>query len=236
MNPPVTYSLTDGIASIILDDGKANVMSVAMLDGIQAALARAEADKAVVVIQGRPGMFSGGFDLSVFKRDQQELFRMLKAGAELTERLLTFLYPVIAVCTGPAIAMGAFLLLCADYRIGTHPEAKIQVNEVQIGLTLPHFAIEVCRQRLTPAHLCLAAITAHSYDQQSSVSAGFLDEVVTLESLAQVLNRRTGHLQKLNMEAFAATKLRLRSAGVTALRTAIAADIDGWSKRFNSEA
>lgn len=85
---------------------------------------------------------------------------MLKAGAEMTERLLTFPYPVGAVCTGHAIAMGAFLLLSADYRIGTNPEAKIQVNEVLIGLTLPHFAIEVCRQRLTPAHFSLAATTA----------------------------------------------------------------------------
>jgi enoyl-CoA hydratase len=236
LDSTLSYQLADGIATISLDDGKANVMSVAMLAAIGAALTRAEADKAVVVIQGRPGMFSGGFDLTVFKRDQKELFQMLKAGAELTERLLTFPYPVVAVCTGHAIAMGAFLLLSTDYRIGTNAEAKIQVNEVQIGLTLPHFAIEVCRQRLTPAHFSLAAITANPYDQRSAVAAGFLDEVVTLETLPDALNRRTQHLKKLHLESFVGTKLRLREAGQVTLRAAIARDLEDWSKRFNNDA
>jgi enoyl-CoA hydratase len=145
LGSPLTYALEDGIATIALDDGKANVMSVAMLRALDAALDRAAADKAVVVLRGRTGMFSAGFDLAVFKRDPQELFEMLSAGAAITERLLSFPHPVVAVCTGHAIAMGAFLLLSTDLRIGAHPDAKIQVNEVQIGLTLPEFAIEVCR-------------------------------------------------------------------------------------------
>lgn len=74
VGPSLRYQLLEGVATITLDDGKANVMSVTTLLAIRAALARAEADKAVVVIQGRPGMFSGGFDLSVFRRDRQELF------------------------------------------------------------------------------------------------------------------------------------------------------------------
>jgi enoyl-CoA hydratase len=171
----LTYTLEEGIATIVIDDGKANVMSVAMLRALDAALDRATADKAVVVVHGRPGMFSGGFDLAVFKRDPQEVLEMLKAGAAITERLLSFPHPVVAVCTGHAIAMGAFLLLSADLRIGTSPDARIQVNEVQIGLTLPRFAIEVCRQRLSPAHFNLATITAIPYDQRQAVVAGFRD-------------------------------------------------------------
>lgn len=234
MDALLRYELNDGIATITLDDGKANAMSVGMLGALDTALARAEQDQAVVVIQGRPGMFCGGFDLSVFKRDPRELFTMLKAGAELTERLLSFPYPVVAVCTGHAIAMGVFLLLSADHRIGTKADAKVQVNEVQIGLTLPHFAIEVCRQRLAPAHFHLAAITAHPYDQQQALGAGFLDELTTAESLAELLARRTAHLRGLNIGAFTATKRRLRAATLAALRDAIAKDVDDWSTRFGS--
>jgi enoyl-CoA hydratase len=232
LNSSLGYQLEDGVATITIDDGKANVMGVSMLRAIDAALDRAASDKAVVVLRGRPGMFSGGFDLTVFKRDQQELFEMLKAGAELTERLLSFPYPVVAVCTGHAIAMGAFLLLCADLRIGTKPEAKIQVNEVQIGLTLPHFAIEVCRQRLSPAHFNLAAVTATAYNQQQGVAAGFLDEVTSTDLLPEVLKSRTEHLRKLDMESFTATKQRLRSPALGLLRDAINRDIEGWSQRF----
>jgi len=236
LGSPLTYALEDGIATIALDDGKANVMSVAMLRALDAALDRAAADKAVVVLRGRTGMFSAGFDLAVFKRDPQELFEMLRAGAAITERLLSFPYPVVAVCTGHAIAMGAFLLLSADLRIGASVDAKIQVNEVQIGLTLPHFAIEVCRQRLSPAHFNLAAITATPYNPHQAVVAGFLDEVVPAESLAAVLKSRTDHLRKLDAESFTATKLRLRGPALTLLRDAIKRDVEGWSQRFQGPA
>ncbi|MDH5538424.1 MAG: crotonase/enoyl-CoA hydratase family protein [Rhizobacter sp.] len=232
MNPSLAYQLEDGIATITIDDGKANVMSVAMLGAIADALQRAETDRAIVVVQGRPGMFSAGFDLTVFKRDKRELFEMLKAGAELTERMLSFPHPIVVVCTGHAIAMGAFMLLCADVRIGSDADAKVQANEVQIGLTLPHFAVEVCRQRLAPAHFNLAAGTAAPYSQQQAVAAGFLDEVSAPVKLADALERRIAHLRSLNADAFAATKLRSRGPGLVALRSAIAMDIEDWSHRI----
>jgi len=236
LSVPLTYALENGIATIAIDDGKANVMSVSMLRALDAALDKAAADKAVVVIRGRTGMFSAGFDLTVFKRDPQELFEMLRAGAAITERLLSSPCPFVAFCTGHAIAMGAFLLLSADLRIGASVDAKIQVNEVQIGLTLPHFAIEVCRQRLSPAHFNLAAITATPYNPHQAVVAGFLDEVVPAESLAAVLKSRTDHLRKLDAESFTATKLRLRGPALTLLRDAIKRDVEVWSQRFQGPA
>lgn len=229
MTTSLDYVLDDGIATITLDDGKANVMCVPMLHSIGAALDRAVSDQAAVIIQGRPGMFSGGFDLSVFKSGPKELFEMLKSGAELTERVLSFPHPVVAVCTGHAIAMGAFLLLSADVRIGTMADARIQVNEVQIGFTLPHFAIEVCRQRLAPAHFNLAALTAVPYTQEQAVEAGFLDELTSPEELPGVLEARKKHLRSLDKPAFAATKLRLRERSLSLLREAIVRDLEDWS-------
>lgn len=228
----LSYTLADGVATIALDDGKANVMSVDMLRAIGAALDRAEADKAVVVLRGRDGMFSGGFDLGVFKREPAEVLTMLQAGAELTHRLLSFPYPVLAVATGHAVAMGVFILLSADHRIGCSPEARVQANEVQIGMTLPYFAIEVCRQRLAPAHFNLATLTAAPYSQQQAVAAGFLDELVTAEALPTLLATRTTHLRKLHMESHTATKQRLREHTLAALREAIDRDVAGWRKQF----
>lgn len=43
-----------------MDDGKVNVLSLAMLTELGAALDRAEADRAVVVLTGRDGVFSAG--------------------------------------------------------------------------------------------------------------------------------------------------------------------------------
>jgi enoyl-CoA hydratase len=179
-------------------------------------------------------MFSGGFDRSVFNRSLEELFRMLEAGALLTERLLSFPLPVVAACTGHAVAMGAFLLLSADVRIGVDQGARIHLNEVQIGLTVPWFAIEVCRQRLSPAHLNHALVTAEPYSPQQAVSAGFLDDIVPAESIAAAARSRAAGLLKLHAESFTATKLRLRRNALEALREAIREDIADWTTHIHN--
>jgi enoyl-CoA hydratase len=237
MDAPLTYELNAGIATITMDDGKANAMNLRMLQGLGAALDRAQADKAVVVLQGRAGMFSGGFDLAVFKKgDVNEMRQMLEAGARLTERLLSHPQPVLAVCTGHAIALGAFLLLSADVRIGPDQGFSIQANEVQIGMTLPQFAIEVCRQRLAPAHFGLVTTTAQAYSSQQAVAAGFLDEIVPAESLAAAAQAQAARLQKLHAQAFTASKLRVRRATLAAMQQAIQEDCAEWAALAGSRA
>ncbi len=229
---PVSYHLNDGIATLTLDDGKANAMNPRMLQAINDALTQAEADQAVVVITGRPGMFSGGFDLGVFKGDPQDQLTMLNAGAQITHRLLSFPHPVIAACSGHAVAMGVFLLLSTDVRIGLSEGAMVHVNEVQIGMTVPHFALEVCRQRLAPAHLNLAAVTAQPYTTVQALAAGFFDDIVPAESMAAAALAQATRLKKLNRAAFTATKLRQRQAGLAALALAIEEDAKEWGARL----
>jgi enoyl-CoA hydratase len=232
MTEPTRYQLTDGIATITLDDGKANVMGVRMLAAINAALDQALADKAVVVMTGRPGMFSGGFDLNVFKTNPAESVQMLEGGARLALRLLSHPHPVLAACSGHAVAMGCFLLLGCDYRIGVDQGARIHAIEVQIGMTLPRFALEVCRQRLTPAHYSLACTTAWPYTPKQALEAGFLDEIVPAGELAAKVQERATYLAKLHQDAFTATKKKLKQPVVETLEAAIRADVVDWSQRL----
>jgi enoyl-CoA hydratase len=232
MKTLLDYQFGDGIATITLNDGKANVMSIHMLAAINAALDRALADKAVVMLTGRPGMFSGGFDLNVFKTNPEESVQMLEAGARLTLRLLSHPQPVLAVCTGHAVAMGCFILLGCDYRLGVDQGARIHAIEVQIGMTLPHFAIEVCRARLMPAHFSLACNTAWPYSPQQAVAAGFLDETAPAETLLAMAQERAVYLSKLHAEAFTATKLKMRKPLLDVLKNGIEQDVIAWRSRM----
>ena len=234
MSSPLTHHIEAGVATITLDDGKANVMSVAMLAALNEALDRAEEAKAVVMLAGRAGMFSGGFDLAAFKGDPAVALRMLIAGARLTERLLSYPHPVLAVCTGHAIAMGAFIVLSCDVRIGVDQGARIQANEVQIGMTLPHFAIEVCRQRLHPAAFTQAALTAFAHTPAQALAAGFLDQITPANALMDAAQAQLARLKQLDAKAFTATKQRARAATLTALRAAIETDITDWTARFQA--
>src|SRR3954454_2602696 len=113
-----SYELQDGIGIIAMDDGKANALSPAMQAEIHGGLDAAERDAAVALLCGRPGLFCGGFDLGVLRAGGAEAAGMVRGGFELAERLLSFPQPVVIACTGHAIAMGLFVLLSGDYRIG----------------------------------------------------------------------------------------------------------------------
>jgi enoyl-CoA hydratase len=220
----VSYRLDEPVATITMDDGKVNALSLTMLAELGAALDRAEADRAVVVLTGREGRFSAGFDLGVLRAGGPDAFTMLRGGFELAARLLSFPTPVLVACPGHAIAMGVFLLLSGDYRIGATGEFRITANEVAIGMAMPQAAIEICRQRLTPAAFERAVVLAQVFGPDEAVAAGFLDRVVPPADLADVARRTAEALATLDLDAHAATKLRARAPALTALRAAIERD------------
>ncbi len=232
MSQLVNYERDGAVSILTMDDGKMNVMSAAMLGALNAALDRAQADGTVVLIAGRENVFSAGFDLAVFKQGKAAQIAMLSAGARITERLLSFPAPVVAAVCGHAIAMGAFLALSADLRIGvSNGGGKMSANEVQIGLTVPRFATEVCRQRLAPAHFSRALITAEPYEPQRAVDAGFLDELAPAGEFLPVARAKAAALAKLVRANHVATKLRARGDALAALRRAIEEDIADWNSR-----
>jgi enoyl-CoA hydratase len=221
----VRYEAGDGVAALTMDDGKANVLSFAMFEALDEALDRAEAEEAAVVLAGREGRFSGGFDLSVLTSFSLDAARLLRSGFELSHRMLSFPRPVVVACTGHAYAMGAFLVLSADYRIGAAgADHRITANEVAIGMTLPRAALEVCRQRLTKAHFERAMLLAEVFSPEQAVAAGWLDEVVPTDQVVAAAHARAVALAGLDAKAHRETKLRARGPMLAALRTAIEED------------
>jgi enoyl-CoA hydratase len=226
MRELVSYQGSGSTAKITMDDGKVNVMSVHLLKALHAAFDRAEREKAIVVLTGRDKTFSAGFDLNVFaKGDAQEIYDMMGLGSELALRVLSFPTPVITACNGHALPMGAFLMLAADVRVGADGPFKIGLNEVAIGLTVPGFALELARQRLTPAYFSLAAMTGRLFAPHEAMQAGFLDRVVAPEDLQATADAIAEGLTKIDLAAHAATKRRARGPAIAAVRAAIDAEI-----------
>lgn len=225
MSEIVSYQENDKVVLIIMDDGKANAVSPLMLTQLNDALDQAEKSAKVVVITGRPGKFSAGFDLSIMSQGGGAMANLVVAGAHLALRLLRFPTPVVMACTGHGLAMGGLMLLSADYRIGVEGAFKIGLNEAAIGMTMPLFGVEIARGRLHPAHLGRAVINAEVYAPHDAIVAGFLDQVTTEESLLPVALEIAGKLATLNMSAHHMTKLRVRQPLLTALA-------DGIEKEF----
>ncbi|MDP7548225.1 MAG: enoyl-CoA hydratase, partial [Alphaproteobacteria bacterium] len=79
----VDYQLEDGIATLGMDDGKANAFGMQMMVALTEGLDRAAASADVVMIMGRPGLLSAGFDLKVINGPREGVRAMVHAGAEL---------------------------------------------------------------------------------------------------------------------------------------------------------
>jgi enoyl-CoA hydratase len=235
MGTLVTYRLQDSVATITMDDGKVNVLSLAMLTELGAALDRAAADRAVVVLTGREGVFSAGFNLPVLRAGGAEAADLLRAGFEMAARLLAFPTPVLVACPGHAVAMGVFLVLSGDYRIGARGSYKLTANEVAIGMTMPRAAVEICRQRLTPACFNRAVVIAEVFPPDDAVAAGLLDRVVPAAELAEAAAGAAAELARLDLDAHAATKLRARQLAGAALREAIDTDDAAYRARLAAQ-
>ncbi len=221
----VQYSLQGRIATLRIDDGKRNALSAEVLRAIYRALDRAESDDAIVIITGRESVFSAGFDLGVMKRGGLEALRMLGAGYALTARVLSYPHPVIVACNGHALAMGVFLMLSADYVIGSRGDFKIAANEVAIGLKMPRVAAAMLRHRLTPAAFQRAVILSEYFDVESAQSAGFFDGVV---DPAELITRAEAHaesLQALDQRAHTASKRRIRAALIRRIHYSVPLDL-----------
>ncbi len=221
----VQYSLQDQIATIRIDDGKRNALSPQLLQEIYQALDRAESDRAIVVLTGRESVFSAGFDLHVMKRGGVDALRMLRAGYALTARVMSYPYPVVVACNGHVMAMGVFLMLSADYVIGSRGDFKISANEVAIGLTMPRVAAAMLRHRLTPAAYQRAVTLSEFFDVESALSAGFFDELVDPAGLIARAESWANEFKKLDLRAHAKSKRRIRAALIRKIRFSIPLDL-----------
>lgn len=218
----IDYALSDGVATITMDDGKANALSPTMLAAISDAFDRAAQDAAgAVVLAGRSGRFSAGFDLGVMQSGPAEATAMVRSGFELAEKVLSFRRPVVFACTGHAIAMGALLLLTPDHRVGADGEFRIQANEVAIGMTMPHAALALLNYRLTRPAFDRAVNLATAWTPRDAVGAGWLDEVAAPDEVVGRAQAVAAGVAALPEQAHVASKLRARAGVLGELRQAI---------------
>lgn len=225
MPDPAKLELHDDVAVITMDDGKANALSPAMIASLAAALDHAERSAKAVVLRGRAGRFCAGFDLKIMASGAGAATELVKSGADLLIRLYEHPQPVVAACTGHAMAGGALLLLCSDIRLGASGDFKIGLNEVAIGMPMPVFASELARERLDRRALVAATVGATIYDPEGAVEAGYLDRVVAAEALGDLATSEARRLAKLPANAYASTKRSLRAPFVAHVRATLEEDL-----------
>lgn len=228
MAKSVSFEENDAVAVVRIDDGKANALGPDLMQAIGAALDEAEEKRLAVLLLGRQGRFSAGFDLGVMTTGGPAAGRdMVEMGGRLSLRLGRFPAPVVIGCGGHALAMGAVLLLSADLRIGVDGAFKIGFNEVSIGMTTPLFLLEQARERMSKRHFVRATAQSQIYHPASAVDAGFLDRVVDAEQLETTALVEAQRLAALPRKAFFTTRSRARGAILDEIEAGLKDDVAG---------
>jgi len=228
MTDVLTIERRGDVVILHVDDGKANALSPDLIAAIQAAIRDAEADDRVgaVVLHGRPGRFSAGFDLGVMLGgDMAAIIDLVASGGELAHTIYSSGVPVVAASTGHAMAAGALVLLGCDVRIGADIDAKVGLNEVAIKMVLPGWAFTLAEDRLSKRHLQRAVANARLTTPREAVDAGFLDEVVPADDLLdRAVEVAQGLATTLDPSAYQRTIRILRGEVLDRMAEQIAAD------------
>lgn len=228
-DPAVTVSTDDdGIVTVRIDDGKANALTHGILTAIDETLDAIEAEARVVAVLGRPGRWSAGFDLSVMTAGPEPARDLLVHGAHMALRCFDYPHPIVAGCSGHAVAMGAIWLLALDRRIGVDGAFRIGMNEVRIGMPVPRFAVGLGQFRLSPRHVGDAVQLATLYSPTAAVEAGYLDRVVPPDQLEDAVRAEARDLLELHDTPFALTRANLRGPTSAALRAGLEADLSAF--------
>lgn len=218
----MNYEKNENIVTLTIDDGKANVVGHEFLDNINAGLDRAQQEQAgAIILRGRDGMFSAGFDLGEFKKGPEQGMAMVQRGFELLIRLYSFPLPLVAACTGHGIAMGAFIVMACDRRIGSRGEFKMSLPETAIGMELPPILLELTASRISRRHMTRVALLSEAYDPEQAVAAGFTDEVVDADELGARSMEVALELAQLPQGQFAANKLSVRAGTLQAMQDSL---------------
>ncbi|QJB69640.1 crotonase/enoyl-CoA hydratase family protein [Parasphingorhabdus halotolerans] len=218
----IALTIEDDVATITLDDGKANAINPDWMAAFIETFSKAEAGATAIVIAGRDGVFSGGFDLKWLATNGAEKGPLL---LDLASQMVIRVYgsprPVVAACTGHAIAMGAFLLLTCDSRIGTKGDYKFGANETMNNMNLPVFAVELPRDRLRNAYLTASLIQSQMYNPDKALEVGYVDQLAERGSTINTAVAVASQLGKLPGRAYGANKLLLRQPTIDLISAAI---------------
>ena len=214
----------DDISIITLDDGKANVFSPQMIQDVNECLDKVPTEGGALIITGRKGMFSAGFDLKIISEgDMQATMDMSLSGFKLLSRLFSFPRPILAACSGHGIALGTFLLCCCDYRVGVKGDFMIGANEMRTNMVIPIPILELINHRVSSSHKYRAILGAEMYSIENGIGAGLIDEVVDAENLMEIAMLKAKDLATMGHPSYTLTKELLIREPLKKINDAISA-------------
>lgn len=216
MSDNILVSAAAGVLEIRFNRAdKKNAFTEAMYAGIVEALERAEADASVrvILLSGEGGAFSAGNDLQDFMQNPPDLDDKADAGPVMRfmRALSTTRKIVVAAVQGPAVGVGATLLLHCDLVLAAD-NARLSFPFINLGLVPEFGSTLLLPQRIGYHQAAELTLLGEPVDAATAQRLGLVNRVVPLAELQEAAR---GVARKLAAKAPAAlllTKQLLKSA------------------------
>jgi len=211
----IEFRIEKGIAELTFDDGKVNAMdmqwwqlAISLLDQIKAKRPKA------LIIRGREKIFCAGVNLKMITSlDRNGIVESMNLYNEFINRIRCFPCPTVAQITGSTIAGGCMILCACDYVIAVKGDYKIHLNEHINGMPLPAWCVDICAARFSEPHLTNFTLLAQPFTAEQAHTIGVVNELAdNPQDLANQAYEAATRLSKLNTNAYAMTKSRIRVA------------------------
>jgi cyclohexa-1,5-dienecarbonyl-CoA hydratase len=171
----VRYTCAAGIGRLVIDRPPVNVLDIATLEALNAALAEAAADRTlkVLALSGAGRAFCAGVDVADHTADRVE--RMLQVFHAAVRRLMAFEAPVIALVHGAALGGGCELALACDFVLASD-SLKIGQPEIQLAV-FPPVAVALLNRLIGRQNALDLVLTGRTLNADEAQRMGLVSRV-----------------------------------------------------------
>ncbi|MBX7059838.1 MAG: enoyl-CoA hydratase/isomerase family protein [Leptospirales bacterium] len=181
-----------------------------MLQSMKEACAVADG---ILVRSAHPKFFSNGLDGKLLlDSSPAERLKTIQGMTRFLGELLRIEKPWIAEIAGHAMAGGAVISVCADYRYMLKDSGRIGFSEMAVGLPLPRVYTHFMHRLVHPRNV-REMVEGMAYKPEEALAAGLIDGVEpNLEALRAACMKRMDAILRLDQEAWILTRKSYRSA------------------------
>ncbi len=198
------------VALLRLSRDVTNALNLASVNELAALLQQVGSDPGVrglVLASANDKFFSLGFDIPhLYGQGRDDMNRFFRAFNRACLALYTLPKPTVAAITGHAIAGGCILALCCDYRFIAQGRKLMGLNEVRLGVPVPHLADCALRSLVGTGHARQIMESGEFYAPEAALEMGMVDRVLPLEEVIDRAVDKAGELDDLPAAAFGAIK------------------------------
>jgi len=224
----------EGVLRIEIDrPEKKNALTAAMYQALADAIKAAEANPGVrvVLIQGKPDLFTAGNDLQDFldnppRDDNRPVFQFLYGISQAQK-------PIVAAVAGAAVGIGTTMLLHCDL-VYAAPNTRLQLPFVNLGL-VPEAASSLLLPALVgyqrAAELLLLG---EPFSAQKAQQIGLVTEVVAEDQLFDTAMARARALAAKPAASVRLTKQLMKQTYAAAVAERIKLESDHFGERLGS--